>query len=252
MPMAAISNAEWRLRVIAVMAKVRKLVDRVWQVTGDPAHWPMVAFIALGICLLGVLGCYWHFWNDLDATTYFYTFSTISQTLAGAFGFLVAVALYRLQSIEQEMERALAEVYPYAAIGDHQAFMAMKNRSHDWDDIEQYIDQKAIDAYLGDHMKSILSTNWNYFKLGKESLSTLTTELVATLRLTSVVISGCLGLMPTSQLLTTAQGRSHNGAFIAMLAMLVVISLACRCLWRYWDIAKHLTDRKPRHHYASV
>ena len=33
----------------------------------------------------------------------FYTFSTIAQTLAGAFGFLVAVVLYRMQSITAGM-----------------------------------------------------------------------------------------------------------------------------------------------------
>ena len=37
---------------------------------------------------------------DLSNTCY-YTFSTIAQTLAGAFGFLVAVVLYRIQSLEQ-------------------------------------------------------------------------------------------------------------------------------------------------------
>ncbi len=34
-----------------------------------------------------------------DITVYFYTYSTIAQTLAGAFGFLVAVILYLIQGI---------------------------------------------------------------------------------------------------------------------------------------------------------
>jgi hypothetical protein len=36
---------------------------------------------------------------ELDYSVYFYTYSTIAQTLAGAFGFLVAVILYMLQGI---------------------------------------------------------------------------------------------------------------------------------------------------------
>ena len=37
----------------------------------------------------------------VDITVYFYTYSTIAQTLAGAFGFLVAVILYLIQGINR-------------------------------------------------------------------------------------------------------------------------------------------------------
>jgi hypothetical protein len=37
-----------------------------------------------------------------------------------------------------------------------------------------------------------------------------------------------------------------------MILLYVLVFLACRCLWFYWDIAKHLTDRKPRDIYVSV
>ncbi|MBI3866508.1 MAG: hypothetical protein HY290_31895 [Planctomycetia bacterium] len=37
--------------------------------------------------------------DDLISSVYFYTYSTIAQTLAGAFGFLVAVVLYLIQGI---------------------------------------------------------------------------------------------------------------------------------------------------------
>jgi hypothetical protein len=39
----------------------------------------------------------------------FYTFSTVCQTLAGAFGFLVAVALYRLKEIPDQLKSLLHE-----------------------------------------------------------------------------------------------------------------------------------------------
>ncbi len=38
-----------------------------------------------------------------DFSVYFYTYSTISQTLAGAFGFLVAVVLYLIQGINMHI-----------------------------------------------------------------------------------------------------------------------------------------------------
>src|SRR5579864_9030311 len=37
--------------------------------------------------------------DDILSSAYFYTYSTIAQTLAGAFGFLVAVILYLIQGI---------------------------------------------------------------------------------------------------------------------------------------------------------
>jgi len=40
---------------------------------------------------------------EVDATVYFYTYSTIAQTLAGAFGFLVAVVLYLIQGINSHI-----------------------------------------------------------------------------------------------------------------------------------------------------
>ena len=50
----------------------------------------------------------------LDINAYYYAFSTISQSLASAFAFLVAVGLYRMQTIENEIETALNEVIQYA------------------------------------------------------------------------------------------------------------------------------------------
>ena len=40
-----------------------------------------------------------------DLNVYYYTYSTLAQALAGAFGFLAAVVLYRLQSLNGQLER---------------------------------------------------------------------------------------------------------------------------------------------------
>jgi hypothetical protein len=45
---------------------------------------------------------------NLDHTVYFYTYSTIAQTLAGAFGFLVAVVLYLMQGINVHISSCAA------------------------------------------------------------------------------------------------------------------------------------------------
>jgi hypothetical protein len=40
---------------------------------------------------------------EIDINVYFYTYSTIAQTLAGAFGFLVAVVLFLIQGISSHI-----------------------------------------------------------------------------------------------------------------------------------------------------
>jgi len=39
-----------------------------------------------------------------DPAVFYYSYSTIAQTLAGAFGFLAAIVLYRLQALNAQME----------------------------------------------------------------------------------------------------------------------------------------------------
>lgn len=44
-----------------------------------------------------------YFWGPLKETAFFYTYSTIAQTLAASFGILGAFLLYRLQTISNHM-----------------------------------------------------------------------------------------------------------------------------------------------------
>ena len=39
-----------------------------------------------------------------DHSVFYYTYSTVAQTLAGAFGFLVAVVLYQMQNLRKTIE----------------------------------------------------------------------------------------------------------------------------------------------------
>ena len=41
----------------------------------------------------------------MDPNVYYYSYSTLAQSLAGAFGFLAAVVVYRLQALNSQMER---------------------------------------------------------------------------------------------------------------------------------------------------
>lgn len=195
----------------------------------------------------------WDLWNDININTYYYSLSTISQTLAGAFAFLAAVALFRMQSIEGDMERSFREVIQRAVPDHHhRELLEVMNRSHDWHDLDRYVQQEMINAISGDDLKSAVSTNFNAVKMGLNTLSDLKSELVDTLRLTSIVIGSSLLGIPVCQILKTEQGQLIRGPFLAMVVLSAILWFACRCLERYWDIAKHLADRRLRHTYASA
>ena len=118
--------------------------------------------------------------------------------------------------------------------------------------LDRYVRQEMIDAIPDDDLKSAVSTNLNAVKMGLDTLSDLKSELVDTLRLTSIVIGFSLVGIPVCQILKTKQGQLIAGPFLAMVFLLAILLLACLCLERYWDIAKHLADRRLRHIYASA
>lgn len=53
----------------------------------------------------------------VDSSIFYYTYSTIAQTLAGAFGFLAAVVLYRLQALSNQLQTSATQL-----IGDPRTF----------------------------------------------------------------------------------------------------------------------------------
>lgn len=67
----------------------------------------------------------------MDLSVFFYTYSTIAQTLAGAFGFLVAVVLYRMQAIAMDMQGSGAE-FETCTAAPHSGLKQMRAREQ-WD-----------------------------------------------------------------------------------------------------------------------
>jgi hypothetical protein len=80
----------------------------------------------------------------MDASVYFYTYSTLAQSLAGAFGFLAAVVLYRLQSLNGQLQTIATNL-----IGDPRTFVMEPFRTlfayHRWPEFvrQVHLDQQA-------------------------------------------------------------------------------------------------------------
>jgi hypothetical protein len=81
------------------------------------------------------------FGDNMDPSVYYYTYSTLAQSLAGAFGFLAAVVLYRLQSLNGQLQ-----VIATNLIGDPRTFVLEPFRTlfayHRW---AQFVRQVHLD-----------------------------------------------------------------------------------------------------------
>ncbi len=163
----------------------------------------------------------------MDSNGFYYTLSTISQTLAGAFGFLVAVVLYRMQAIKEELPQLKTKSSeardnyfrtPTCPMGANESMERvderLKQAKEKWDKAEKKV------------------------KYEEEKLETIKKDISCSLILTAVTLGECLFALPWGNFLTTHGMLVY---YVACCGLLVVIGLAIYCLWTYYQIAKGLT-----------
>ena len=191
--------------------------------------------------------------NRIDVNTYYYTFSTIAQSLASAFGFLVAVGLYRISAMETGMELEMNQVIDHVGDSNEVNILRRMNECHYWDDMDRFVSQDAIDKLPSDTIKTLVSTSWRNFKRGREEVAVLKIALVSALRLTSITIASSVLLIPVSKSFNQEPGNGFSSVpSLSMFALFGLSFLSCRCLGCYWEIGSRLTDRKPRDIYRSA
>jgi hypothetical protein len=207
----------------------------------------------LGLPALASMDYFLNLRTYIDINSYYYTFSTIAQSLASAFGFLAAVAVYRMQALERDVEVALDEVMRYFPVTPLTDYYKGLNRTHFWDGMENVFTEDRISQMrCSDDLKTHISTNLRVFTEGRQDLKTLRVEIVNALCLTSLCISLGFILISVNQLLKVSISHSSLGPFLALLALYCLLLLSCRCLWFYWDIAKEISKPRGRNIYASV
>lgn len=84
----------------------------------------------------------------MDSTVCFYTFSTIAQTLAGAFGFSIAVALYRLQILRTELLTGLQALVHSGKFVLHQD-LAQHASDENWTELAKIVEALKFKEGLG-------------------------------------------------------------------------------------------------------
>lgn len=132
---------------------------------------------------------------EVDISVYFYTYSTIAQTLAGAFGFLVAVVLYILQGIGNRISECAATLVQHSPADRNKLTQLLGARK--WDELIR------LHAEAGQHNPS-LSPELNrhmdeqFQELRREAarLVKVRRELAHSMYLTATVILSSIASMP--------------------------------------------------------
>ena len=129
----------------------------------------------------------------------YYTLSTISQTLAGAFGLLLAVVLYRMRATGDGLPgkaRAFEEIPPLA--GQRAPFLELRRRG-DW---AGYIDlaTRKLDAITGVEDRETAVALLLEIKADVSAVAASKQSLEWSLRWTAGTIIACLVLLPLTPL----------------------------------------------------
>jgi hypothetical protein len=165
----------------------------------------------------------------MDSACY-YTFSTVCQMLAGAFGFLVAVVLYRIQGIDHMLYENLDWTVGWGLESRGEYHAAKKE--HDWGSIARML--REIEAPPGPtnpQSRNILEGCKNKFLALHGKLQFIKDRLRSSLTLTGLTIAGSLALLPLTPLIA----RSNLAASILMA---VDVAIAGVCLYKYFKLAE--------------
>ena len=191
--------------------------------------------------------------TSIDVNAYYYTLSTIAQSLASAFGFLAAVAVFRIQFVEREVETAMDILIDHFPDNPRRKLHKCQNRFHFWDEMENLFPENQItNSSWPDEQKTLVSSIRRSFVDGRGELVTLRRDLIRVLVYTSACITVCFALISVSQLLKTNRSLPVLGSHIALLAVYFVIFCSCRCVWFFWDIARRITTRRPKNIVISL
>ncbi len=145
-------------------------------------------------------------------TAIYYGLSTVAQVLASAFGFLVAVTLYRMDSIREEMGE-ITEV--------------LRKIMGEWEQRGPDAQEQARKTYM-EVMESRDSED--------ENLKAVKARLRYSMRWTAGTITACLVLMPITPLAT---GR---GLWVLWAFLCVVVVVAVYTLSTYITLASEVTN----------
>jgi hypothetical protein len=171
----------------------------------------------------------------MDYSPFYYTYSTISQTLAGAFGFLGAVIVYKTQEIQVSVEQFGKALVTYSPTELEQPFKSARTPGG-W---VRFLEKaRSLTPELG---------AWHPLGSNAECLAALTTQVDLLLAIkkslrrsllnTTATIATCFICMPL-----TNKDTYFGRPLVAWTVLGGVVLYAIVTLWSYYPLVKDLVQ----------
>lgn len=186
---------------------------------------------------------------QIDQTALFYTYSTIAQTLAGAFGILGAFMLFKLQSISNSIEGVCTTIYN-AILNNHGKSSAKEEVrviyvQKKWHEFYNAIkDKPSSDSFRGGSRQITekeFETHRDKLKEALSQQSSIVRRLKSTLWITLIAISLSIVLLPFVPVL-------DKYFLVSFILVVITISLSIVCIVCYVNLvikALYLKGNKP-------
>jgi hypothetical protein len=167
----------------------------------------------------------------------YYTFSTVCQTLAGAFGFLVAVVLYRLQGIGQALDGAAYYLHTGRNFQQNDN-LDRARKEGDWDGLEAMLRRSTINLGLTPEQRGDFERDAAKWYARNDHRKAILAQLKWALIWTALTIAGSLALLAFTPLIA-------KSCVAVVSSLLVAIVAAWRCLWWYYGLAVDTAEQGP-------
>jgi hypothetical protein len=171
----------------------------------------------------------------MDYSPFYYTYSTISQTLAGAFGFLGAVVIYKTQAIEGLLGR-LASVVEIPSPQETKATLRRLMVQGNW---AEYVktartigNLERVQSDLGSGVEHL--SELEYYA---RQLAVVKKSLARSLFNTAFTIATCFICMPL-----TNKDTFFGRPLVAWTVLGGVVLYAIVTLWSYFPLVKDLVQ----------
>ncbi|MCY2968724.1 MAG: hypothetical protein NT069_34715 [Planctomycetota bacterium] len=164
-----------------------------------------------------------------DHSVYFYTYSTIAQTLAGAFGFLVAAVVFRIQAISARVAELAEQVIQHSP-ADPQRLRQIRVDGNWAELISLHAGNNQFNARLSKEQNELMDLQFQQIRHGVLLLERIREALFASLYSTGPVILFSIAAMPITSFWLDPRSP------VAVLCLTLAILSAAFCLWSYFRL----------------
>jgi hypothetical protein len=159
---------------------------------------------------------------DVEIAVYFYTYSTIAQTLAGAFGFLVAVVLFLIQGIVAHISNCAGALVSNSP-ADRSRLRQLQSGNR-WDEmIRLHADAGQQNPALDNATNLFTDEQFQEMRRQVVRLANVRRELSRSMYMTGLVILTSIVAMP----LTAFFFHPHDPFAATLLTVTIIVAMFC-------------------------